>query len=245
MGGIEALPVNYALKDIVEVLPLAEDIPTFPPTTPVLAYRPFPGKCPPPLFPFLRGQVEVTCPRPITDSTPLCDDHNRLLEYYCETDKQLVCADCLVMPQHKGHDTVAAREIVGRELESLRQNSFEDAERMLLKVREAVDNVSHMTYCLKEKEEKTKSRIQKHFKDIRDALEAREQSLLNTTEEIIVKKVAKLDRQKAVLVKCRDDLEAKVSVCARSGLLRELSVCARSGLLRELSAEQGNSIASL
>jgi hypothetical protein len=141
----------------------------------------------------------------------MCDEHQRILEFFCETDDILVCAECLVMPAHRGHTTVAAKQIVGSELEKLRVNSFDSAERMLLKVREAVDSVSNMSDALKEKGEKTKARIQMHFREIRDTLEVREQSLLNTTEDIIRRKVTKLDKQKVVLVKSREDLEVKVS----------------------------------
>lgn len=141
----------------------------------------------------------------------MCDEHQRHLEYFCETDDRLVCADCLVMPAHRGHTTVAAKEILDSELESLRLNSFENAERMLLKMREAVDSVSNMADALKEKGDKTKARVQMHFKEIRDALEAREQSLLNTTEEIVMRKVTKLEKQKEILVRSREDLDIKVN----------------------------------
>ena len=114
------------------------------------------------------------------------------------------------MPEHRGHDTVAARQVLEEELEMLRQNSFEDAERMLLKVREAVDSVSNMAHALKEKGEATKSRIQQHFQEIRDVLESREQHMLSTTEDIIMKKVSRLEQQKKGLVKCKEDRETKV-----------------------------------
>lgn len=42
-NGIDALPSNYALKDIIDILPL-EDPTTFSPSTPVLPFRSFPGK---------------------------------------------------------------------------------------------------------------------------------------------------------------------------------------------------------
>lgn len=115
------------------------------------------------------------------------------------------------MPKHRGHNTIVAKKILERELESLRQNSFESTERMLLKIREAVDNVSNMADSLREKGEKTKTKIQRHFKEIRDALELREQSLLGTTEDIVMKKVDKLDMQREVLAKSKIDLELQVS----------------------------------
>ena len=147
---------------------------------------------------------------PFPVSIPLCDEHQRVLEFFCKTDDRLVCADCLVQPQHRGHTTIAAKEIVAEEQENLRQNSFENAERMLLKVREAVDSVSNMAHSLKDKGEVTKSRIQRHFKEIRDVLESREQALLNTTDEIVMKKVTKLEQQKKTLLKSREDLEIRV-----------------------------------
>ena len=107
---------------------------------------------------------------------------------------------------------MSAKVVLEEELESLRLNSFENAEMMLLKVREAVDSVANMAHALKEKGEKTKTRIQMHFKEVRDALETREQHLLNTTEEIIGKKVAKLEIQGEVLSKSKEDLEVKVIV---------------------------------
>lgn len=140
----------------------------------------------------------------------MCDEHQRQLEFFCETDDVLVCADCLVMPEHRGHNTVAARQVVASQLEKLRVNSFDNAERMLLKVREAVDSVSNMADALKEKGEKTKARVQMHFREIRDALEVREQFLLSTTEEIVMRKVTKLDKQKVILMKSKEDLEIKV-----------------------------------
>lgn len=133
------------------------------------------------------------------------------MEHFCKTDDQLLCGVCITMECHRGHVLVLAKEVLNTELEQIRQTSFESAERMLLKVRESVDSVANMADALREKGEKTKSQIQEHFKEIRDALEAREQSLLNTTEEIIMRKVAKLDLQKEVLTKSRDDLNVQVS----------------------------------
>jgi len=135
------------------------------------------------------------------------------MEYFCETDDKLVCGECLVMPQHRGHNTIVAKKILERELESLRTNSYESTEQMLLKIREAVDNVSNMADALREKGEKTKAKIQRHFKEVRDTLEVREKMLLGTAEDIVMRKVDKLEMQKEVLAKSKVDLELQVCVC--------------------------------
>ena len=116
------------------------------------------------------------------------------------------------MPQHRGHNTIVAKKILERELESLKTNSYESAERMLLKIREAVDNVSNMADALRERGEKTKAKIQRHFKEVRDALEVREKMLLGTAEDIVMRKVDKLEMQKEVLAKSKVDLEIQVCV---------------------------------
>ena len=157
---------------------------------------------------------------------PICQEHHKHMEYFCKTDDQLVCGDCLVLSRHRGHSTSLAKDELETEMDYLRHHSFEDAEKMLLKVREAVDNVSNMTTSLKEKGERTKLQIQKHFKEIRDALESRELALLSTTEDIVIRKVSKLERQKEVLVQSRDQLDIEVRICIllhyRIDCIREL-----------------------
>ena len=146
--------------------------------------------------------------------TPLCDLHDKRLEYFCRTDEKLLCGDCLVEDTHRGHDTARAKQVLQEELELLRENSFEVAERMLLKMTVAVDDVRNMAEAVKEKGENTKHQIQKHFQEVKKVLRQREQALLETTDRIVMTKAAALNKQKDKLEQSKSELETHVRLPA-------------------------------
>ena len=40
-----------------------------------------------------------------------CPDHNReLLEYWCEEDSRLVCKECLIFGEHRGHTALTVEQ---------------------------------------------------------------------------------------------------------------------------------------
>ena len=97
------------------------------------------------------------------------------------------------------------------EFEVLRENCFEVAERMLLKMTVAVDDVRNMTEAVKEKGERTKHQIQQHFQEVKKVLRQREQALLETTEQIVMTKTAALNKQREKLEHSKSELETHVS----------------------------------
>lgn len=141
---------------------------------------------------------------------PLCELHDKQLEYFCKTDDKLLCGDCLVEENHRGHETARAVKVLEEEFEVLRENSFEVAERMLLKMTVAVDDVRNMNEAIKEKGEKTKHQIQQHFQEVKKVLRQREQALLETTEQIVLTKAAALNKQKEKLEHSKMELENQV-----------------------------------
>ena len=141
---------------------------------------------------------------------PNCELHDKPLEYFCKTDDKLLCGDCLVEETHKGHDFAKANKVLEEELEQLRENSFELAERMLLKMTVAVDDVRNMTEAVKEKGERTKHQIQQHFQEVKRVLRQREQALLETTEQIVMMKAAALNKQREKLENSKSELETHV-----------------------------------
>lgn len=141
---------------------------------------------------------------------PNCELHDKPLEYFCKTDDKLLCGDCLVEETHRGHDFAKANKVLEEELETLKENSYELAERMLLKMTVAVDDVRNMTEAVKEKGERTKHQIQQHFQEVKKVLRQREQALLETTEQIVMTKVAALNKQKEKLENSKSELETHV-----------------------------------
>ena len=125
---------------------------------------------------------------------PNCELHDKPLEYFCKTDDKLLCGDCLVEETHRGHDFAKANKVLEEELETLKENSYELAERMLLKMTVAVDDVRNMTEAVKEKGERTKHQIQQHFQEVK----------------IVMTKVAALNKQKEKLENSKSELETHV-----------------------------------
>ena len=111
---------------------------------------------------------------------------------------------------HRGHETARAKTVMDEEMELLRENSFEVAERMLLKMMVAVDDVRNMSEAIKDKGEKTKLQIQQHFQEVKKVLRQREQALLETTEQIVLTKGAALNKQRDKLEHSKTELEAQV-----------------------------------
>ena len=141
---------------------------------------------------------------------PICELHDKQLEYYCKTDDKLLCADCLIEEAHRGHETAKAKQVLEEEIELLKENCFEVAERMLLKMTVAVDDVRNMSEAVKEKGEKTKHQIQQHFQEVKKVLRQREQALLETTEQIVMTKAAALNKQREKLEISKIELETHV-----------------------------------
>lgn len=141
---------------------------------------------------------------------PNCELHDKPLEYFCKTEDKLLCGDCLVEETHRGHDCAKANKVLEEELEQLRENCFELAERMLLKMTVAVDDVRNMTEAVKEKGERTKHQIQQHFQEVKKVLRQREQALLETTEQIVMTKEAALNKQREKLENSKSELETHV-----------------------------------
>ena len=141
---------------------------------------------------------------------PICELHDKHLEYYCKTDDKLLCGDCLVEEAHRGHETAKAKQVLEEEIELLKENSFEVAERMLLKMTVAVDDVRNMSEAVKEKGETTKHQIQQHFQEVKKVLRQREQALLETTEQIVMTKAAALNKQREKLEISKTELETHV-----------------------------------
>ncbi|XP_061925660.1 E3 ubiquitin-protein ligase TRIM47-like [Entelurus aequoreus] len=103
----------------------------------------------------------------------VCGQHNRLLEFYCRTDKQCICQLC-VIDQHKGHDVVMSeveRQEQQNQLGKMKhdcQENIQQAEKMVEKVKENVPSIKDYAGQLTKMSEEliknvTISLMEKHF----------------------------------------------------------------------------------
>ena len=143
-------------------------------------------------------------------ATPMCEEHQRPRDLFCQTCDELLCGNCLVKCHNNNHTLSEAKDVMDKALEQLRHNHLEVAEKALLNMTTGVTEVSVMMDQMKDRGEAVRREIQEHFQLIRDALYQREEQLLTTAESIIKKKVDALQRQADTLKRCKRDLEKHV-----------------------------------
>ncbi|XP_051871221.1 E3 ubiquitin/ISG15 ligase TRIM25-like isoform X1 [Pristis pectinata] len=137
------------------------------------------------LQPHLTKQIykEHSLIEPIADLTRRqCPSHKKVLEFYCEQDKECVCVSCTIIGSHKSHTLVSleeARDKLKRELkaevgklQTIQNNRT--SERQKLKDYESE---------IKKHSEELKERLSNEFSNWRKQLEEDEKSALKLIDE--------------------------------------------------------------
>ncbi len=158
---------------------------------------------------------------------PLCSQHGKIFDYYCQTDSVLVCADCFI-DEHRQHDVYRTEVVYETEKETFSKDTFEMLEKERSKFNLAIQNVAHAMNILKAKGEKTKESIQEHFQSLRESLEMSENKLVMEAQNIICLKVDKLSEQEKQLKESFKDLDKEVHVgcsCISSHMIVSTDHC--------------------
>lgn len=148
-------------------------------------------------------------------TAPMCSQHSKELAYYCKTDENLLCGDCLIETNHKNHDTDHASKVGDEQREIFRTKSFEPLEKEFQNFSLAIKKVSYATTSLRQKGEQTKEQIQEHFQSLRENLVKTEQELLLGTDTIVNMKVVSLGEQNKQLNEMHEELDFEVSCLSR------------------------------
>ncbi|KAL0983758.1 hypothetical protein UPYG_G00132350 [Umbra pygmaea] len=124
----------------------------------------------------------------------ICSHHNKLLEFYCRTDQQCICYQC-IMGEHKGHDTVsAAAESTEKQkhlVEKLQtsQNSIQEREKKIQALRQAVDSLKGFAQVAVEDSERIFTEligfIEKRCTEVKELIRAQEKTQVSLAEGVL------------------------------------------------------------
>uniref|UniRef100_A0A8C9R3K8 Tripartite motif-containing protein 16-like n=1 Tax=Scleropages formosus TaxID=113540 RepID=A0A8C9R3K8_SCLFO len=142
----------------------------------------------------------------------MCSLHDKLLEFYCSTDHQCVCYQC-VMDEHKKHDTgsAAAVRMENQKLLDAAQREIQqrikEREKDMEELRQAVDLLTRSAQAALEDTENIFAEmihcIEKRCSEVKDVIRAQEKAALNQIYGLL----EQVDQEIAELKKRQADLE--------------------------------------
>ena len=122
--------------------------------------------------------------------TGLCQEknHSMNLDYFCKNHNQLCCAACLCKikgkgsGKHKNCDVCFIKKIKKKKMETLNEN-IKYLEDLSIYLEKAINELKNIFEKINENKENLKFNIQKIFTKIRDAINSREDELLQEVEK--------------------------------------------------------------
>jgi hypothetical protein len=114
-----------------------------------------------------------------------CTKHeDKILEYYCETCKELCCIDCVVLSHQKpNHSCVAMREITQKQRETL-QSSCTTLGEKLAEGKEALNNICEVMKSL-----------ERNAKTAKDQIKEQKENILKVVAEKLDKRAEKINEE--------------------------------------------------
>ncbi|XP_042586555.1 tripartite motif-containing protein 16-like [Cyprinus carpio] len=142
----------------------------------------------------------------------ICPTHNKLLEIYCHTDQQCICALC-TMDNHKNHNTTAAvaertkKQVVLAERKRKFHLRIQQREKDLEKLREAVESHEHSAQTAVEDSERIFTELirftERSCSEVTKRIRDKEKAAVNRAEGLIYQleqEIDELRRRDAELV---------------------------------------------
>ncbi|XP_053537659.1 tripartite motif-containing protein 16-like [Ictalurus punctatus] len=146
----------------------------------------------------------------------ICSQHDKLLEVYCHTEQQCICALC-ILDKHKGHDTVSAA--AGRvekqkqllEVQGTTRQRIQEREKQLQELTKAVKTHKHSAQTAVHETVKLftaliKS-IERRCSELTALIRAQEKAAVSRAEEVmkqLEQEIAELKRTDTEMVKLLD-----------------------------------------
>ncbi|CAI8053269.1 E3 ubiquitin-protein ligase TRIM71 [Geodia barretti] len=188
--GVDALPINWDLMQVVDIIGEEAD-------ESLLDANSFTSH-------HSSSPLTSLLPMAHSDNMPMCREHNRRLDYFCEKCDVLVCATCAINT-HGGHKPKEAQKLTTE----LRSQCVDPLEIRYLRTNVAIDENTRIYNQVRKLGESHKHRIQTLFQELRNTLNSRELALVQSLEGVISKKCSALHTQCMQLQQLREKLNAE------------------------------------
>lgn len=112
----------------------------------------------------------------------LCKEHGKELDLFCSQDNVLVCAHCLLIGTHKGHECVSLRQ-AAQKARAENGKLVEQTRGKAAKLQEAI--ARHEETIAAANEERKEEELHARFAELHSALDAAERNCLEEIRAII------------------------------------------------------------
>jgi tripartite motif-containing protein 2/3 len=146
-----------------------------------------------------------------------CTNHeDKILEYYCETCKELCCIDCVVLNHQKpNHSCVAMRKITEKQRETL-QSSCTTLDEKLAEGKEALNNICEVVKSLEKNAKIAKDQIKEQkeniLKIVAEKLDQRAMKMNDDVDKVYGELHSELSKQHDEMKDYLDKVQASVSL---------------------------------
>ena len=140
----------------------------------------------------------------------------KILEYYCETCKDLFCIDCVVLNHQKqDHSCVAVNEVAQKQRETL-QSSCTTLDEKLSEGKKALNNICEVMKTLEKNAKTTKDQIKEEkeniLKTVEEKLNEKEKKMNEEVDEFYSEMQKKLSKQHDEIKEYLDKVQCSVSL---------------------------------
>ena len=146
---------------------------------------------------------------------PMCIIHEEQAKIYCYDCKTLICRDCVIDEDHKGHEYEFVKKAVPKIQKKLKEH-LTPLNESQKGIQDAIKNVEGAKAEIVAMDEAMTTSIKQSFQEIRDILDKREKELLAKTAATVEKKMNNLTVQQKKLEMSSGTIQSLVEFVKRS-----------------------------
>ena len=159
------------------------------------------------------GAKEIVAAR--STPPPICKVHEEQAKIYCYDCKTLICRDCVIDEDHKGHDYEFVKKAAPKIQKNLKECLAPITESQK-GIQDAIKNVEGAKAEVIAMDEAMTTSIKQSFQELRDIIDKREKELLAETAATVEKKMNNLTVQQKKLEMSSGTIQSLMEFIERS-----------------------------